>query len=1104
MSFIIKVTQNGSSREYLFNRPGPIVVGSDSACDLVLEDAHMEPKLLEVKLSGERLVIKELGRRAELYLSGLVLPYREETPYKEGEILTLQNLGYQIQIRRVAEEEVPPPFSENDFKQRLERMSDEFRHREKELKRIVGQAEKKELRLRDLDDRCQSLVSEKNRLSGEVTLLKSSKTHIEGELKDRDKEYKSIADKEALLKGHIERLELEERTLKEKILTTNQSLSRLLEEREAKSKEMDRERLQLSELKASEVQLGSRLSDLKALIAEGEAEVRSEEERLQAILRDTERRTQERRSAEVALNRALGEKTQLDLEVEELKAQLTSLTKELQETEGQLREVRAQIKEGQGELKEIQEKIGRHREEESGLQSLNADLRTEIEKAQGKLRLKKDQFNQVDFECQDTFRRLTTAHFELERVENQLKELSGEEKARELKVLALREEIEGLSRKGHEEKKKLHRETDEERHKQGLIRESLQHEINERKKDLALLEEEHKGLINRHEALHNQYQRLQQELKDLKVKIDSESTTKELISREVNQLRHEAFSLTQEKSLREKDLALLKVKLNDLEIEISEREEGARVELETMKREERARLLAEKEVILSEVEALKQRSLIEVDASFRKQQEDLHHLKLRAQEEAAEIRDTGVKIAEDLHKKARERLEAAHQDAEAREKAAHDRMREAQVYFKQKEDEAHALIRKTEVEIRADLNERKKKLKEFIQHKQTRSLAAIEAHQEQSYIRMQRNEERGLARIEHLKRKELKRVAQLRDEEASRLEHLRQEMLKDVNEEKDRTRRALALQRSQQEAELADTKRKVLEHINQSKFSQQSAWEEELKRERQQYEQTKKARIENATQAMVNLMIAEFGVEKATDEASRARIQETLGMAFDGQKAQAMKEVGQVLNLNPELRKRMLPVMKKYALRFGVPAAVALVIFADLGSVRSMAVDYTRHLIKQQNSASDIFVQQQKVAWKEKYTFNPETSIGYKETFTDNVLYTTDFETVMDNEEFQNSWILRVHDFMVKDLELSEDVAINYISAEGTLVKDLVALKKEITPQFKDQGIAKLTAAEEAQLGWLKEKIPDPSKLERFREMRKGFFNTFHAEKFPKRGVAAE
>jgi hypothetical protein len=189
----------------------------------------------------------------------------------------------------------------------------------------------------------------------------------------------------------------------------------------------------------------------------------------------------------------------------------------------------------------------------------------------------------------------------------------------------------------------------------------------------------------------------------------------------------------------------------------------------------------------------------------------------------------------------------------------------------------------------------------------------------------------------------------------------------------------------------------------------------------------------------------------------------------------------------------------------GIPAAVAVCVLADVGNVRTFMVDYSKDLMKQQRSASDIFVKKQHTEWKQKYTYAPVTTPGLKDTFTDNVLYTTDYAEVVESEPFQNQWILDLHNFMVTELELSEDVAISYISSEGSLLKEMMGIKKDINPQFEDVGIKKLQELEKTSMAWMDEKLSDPVKRQKFVEFRKKFYDTYYNEKhLPNRAVASE
>ena len=91
MSLIIKIGQNGSSKEYLFDSLGPITIGSDQRCDLWLDDPRLEPKFLEIKVSGGIVFIKEIGARSQIYLDSVILPYRQEVPYHEGGCISFKD-----------------------------------------------------------------------------------------------------------------------------------------------------------------------------------------------------------------------------------------------------------------------------------------------------------------------------------------------------------------------------------------------------------------------------------------------------------------------------------------------------------------------------------------------------------------------------------------------------------------------------------------------------------------------------------------------------------------------------------------------------------------------------------------------------------------------------------------------------------------------------------------------------------------------------------------------------------------------------------------------------------------------------------------------------
>lgn len=1116
-SLIIKITQNGSSQEYLFNKLGPIIIGSDKRCDLVLDDAQIEPKVLEIKVSGGNIFVKEVGARAQIYLDSVILPFLGETRYHDGSCLTLKNTNYQIHISKKEEETLePPPFFEGEFKECLDRMNLKIREREFELKILDASQEKKKNQLLEIEDKYHKHANEKSKLEVEVGALKTQKDILSQEIrkstdKNRDEEEKIIQ-----LREFVKRLENEERGLKDTIVAQSLVLTNLKDEREKKSKEVDSQRVLLANLQLDTTQLEEQIKELSIQQENQEREIQEESFKVQKILTNSETALREGARIQGHIAQIMKEKAILDHEVKDVQDVVNKLEAQRKDAISKLNDLKVQIHKEEEHFRKIQEKIKKETEEESNLKIINGELRAELVKAEEKLSLKKNQLNQLDFQNQDATRKLSTVNFELERASLRLKELTSEERAHELKMLAIREDMQNLSRKAGDDKKNLYKEIEEEKTKFGIELNALRALIEEGEREKAKTEADH-GLLNiQIEELNSKQRNLNKENAVLEAQVSELTVTKKQTETQIQELKSETLKMEHEKGRAHRELTQLQIKLMDCETQIKEKQEAARVEMENYKRDERSKIIAEKEVYLAEVEAFKQKSMIEVEAEYRRKQNDIHQMKNLAQEQVERIINEARKIEAEITHEANRRLKEATLDAQERETSSHDRIKKAQDYFKEKEVEADQivtkariesrdLVKRTEMELLEDLGKRKQKIKKFLTMKQENGLVHIKNMTDQHVAKLRRDEDKSHQKLEEIKRKELKKIARIREEELSRQGEQKDSAMKELKAEKEKNQRQIAELKKQQEAELADKKKTMLEHINSTKFSQQKMWEEELRKEKELFQRTKKDRILNATQAVMNVLVAETGSQGEKEQQIRDKIRSTLEMAIDGQNANAMKEVEQVLDFNPMKRKKVLPVIKKYTLRVGIPAAVAIILLADIGSVRTSLVDAAKEIMKQRNSASEMYVNQQKNEWKEKHTFNPQTIPGYKATFVDNVLYTSDFEKVMDNEEFQNDWILKVHDFMVKDLELSEDVAINYISSEGTLIKELVVARKDLHPQFLDVGMKKLADLETTHLGWLKEKIPGQIKMDKFSAFRKSYFDTFYNEKFqPKRGVATE
>jgi hypothetical protein len=1114
-SLIIKVSREGQSQEYLFSSPGPILVGSGEKCDLHLPD--VEGKLLEVRISGGNIFIKDLGSEHQMFLNSLILPHREDVRYHEGEAITIENSRYQISITQAQKNhEDPPPFFETEFKERLEKMNFKIKEKETELKSLTHEEGKKRHGLDELLKTFQKESQQKGKLSAEVEGLRSQKEQLTHELRSHHQKYQDEEGRVQGLRDYVKRLENDERQLKENIVSQNLVLRNLRDERDARSLEVENQRSQLAGLELEARKREEELLELAREFEDQEEVITEETQRVESILERNQNAVRETGRIREHMAQVLKEKTLLDHEVQGLQEEITFLENQRKESQVKLAETKAGLSALDIEKNKLVENIERHKDEESNLRNLNAEVRIELMKAEEKLSSRKGQLNKVEFDAQDAHRKLSTLNFEVERKNQRLKQLTSEEKVIDLKIKGIQQELDLLNKKGQEEKRALLEGHAREKEKLDRELHEIRSEIEDGVKIVGEKDAERVRLESLLEEVSGKFRSLQKEKATLDSQVSELNVRKLILQDELKILNDDLIRLTHDKARAQREHAALSIKLLDTETEIKEKLEAAKLEMDNFKAQERNRIEAEKNVTLAEVESFRQKSLAEIEGEYRRKEEKFHLVKVEVHAEAEKILREARSEEAGIIREASQRLTNATEAAEQREKEAHQRVKDAQDYLKGKEKEAELilnkarmdgreLIRKTELDLQQELSSGKKKVKGFLTMKREKGEAYVEQLKQDHEIRLRKIEASAQEKLEDLKKRELKKVSKLRDVEMTNFNLQKGLMLKQLEEEKARSLEEIDVLRSQQEEELEKKKKYMLEHINESKFRHQRNWEEEIKKEKELYERTKRDRVANATHALMNLLGSDVELVRQEDQLWRKRISETLEAAINGVSLEKQKEVEQILDMNPENKKKILPVMRKFTLRFAVPAAVATVVMADVGNFRTAVVNEVAGILRQQESASQLYADKQKTEWREKNTFHPVTTTGYKDNYTDNIIYTTDFENVYAQEEFQNEWILKVHDYIVKDLELSEDVAISFISSESTLINELAELRKDLHPKIIDQGVKKMRDHEAAQLTWLSEKIPDESKRDKFSSFRREYFDKYYTENYlPGRSMAGQ
>ena len=127
-----------------------------------------------------------------------------------------------------------------------------------------------------------------------------------------------------------------------------------------------------------------------------------------------------------------------------------------------------------------------------------------------------------------------------------------------------------------------------------------------------------------------------------------------------------------------------------------------------------------------------------------------------------------------------------------------------------------------------------------------------------------------------------------------------------------------------------------------------------------------------------------------------------------------------------------------------------------------------------------------------KKTFSPVLTTGFKDSYVDNILYTENFMSIYESDKFQNDWLLGAYGFISDELELNEEVAIKFISAEGAFMRELSDARDEIDARFSKESIAKMRVLEESAF---KSQVDHFKTIENWKAFQ-AYRNNFFAERF--------
>lgn len=564
-----------------------------------------------------------------------------------------------------------------------------------------------------------------------------------------------------------------------------------------------------------------------------------------------------------------------------------------------------------------------------------------------------------------------------------------------------------------------------------------------------------------------------------KSKRDAETLLQESQA-QADRLRAETFAQTREDAKNEAN-----------EIVQSAKEEAQRLaeftRLQTKDLEER---LAQDTQIYNQLS----QQLKETQENLDKSSEELHECMRRHSELQIQISAEEQRISQLLQEE-KERVEQLLlTEKEETEKFIAERKQASEEIIRNQDEKVREAIRLEEERVAALLKIEEERVAEIIRSEEER-VAQILSHEESRIASLLAEEK---ARVDELLNLESTKIAEMRNEEAL-LRQSKEALAKSIEEHQlkqgkviadlgDLEKRFLQLSKDY-EAEKIRYAEKISSELSQQKKNadeRKNAYELELNKNLQQMEKkmldeilTKKQElIKNIHTSLEQELVKVVPQEKWASVSGA--LKEIVSESFEGRMATLAQESTSVKSIdklvaqkrNEKIRWMTMGLAMGMLVLF-VGQTVLVKMRADQSPLQSMTLQAAQ---KRQEEL-------------EARKFNPAQTDEVRESFTDSVIYTSNFVSVYTDPVYQEKMYKAASQYLLKTWRVDEDKSIQVLAIATALVKDLADRRSKIHPDFVKEGIDKMKAAESESLLRMKDILGTEVRVESFRRFDRNFYS---------------
>lgn len=492
------------------------------------------------------------------------------------------------------------------------------------------------------------------------------------------------------------------------------------------------------------------------------------------------------------------------------------------------------------------------------------------------------------------------------------------------------------------------------------------------------------------------------------------------------------------------------------------------------------------------------KALVEIENIMQTESKNIRHIE--------ELKGT-IRGLEDKAQGIEANLKQADLDATAIRQAGRE---DAERFKRAAQEQAEEFLRETRKNAEAQALAR-------VETAEAQALARIEAADAQANARMEKAalDSRSLlerAQSDGIQYFEAKKMAA--DELLSSAESRAREL---ESGSKDHAERAVAEanslldnKRRTLEAEMADLRKRSDQEIRQVRQNALNDIEAAKERESKEFIARLKGRVkeigDQVDRIVGSKLAAQYGVTmdpvsmKAFSDEIHHIVDTVIGVSKNNA-GHLEKTMSSILPVNNQAQERAVRYWKKV----GIAASIVFVL--GLGKV---VVPDLYNTIGQKIASSidvkdntDAVVKRMLRERQQAMIFVTQQDEHFRDNYTDNILYTEGFIEMKEEIESQKVWTLGLNKFFQGELGLTEKAIVQFGSAEGRMIRDLIDLRKGIIPLNSVAGIQKMRDMEAPIVKEMRFIVRTEVNWRRFQAFHREFY-TKYTQTFMNRAPASQ